>query len=156
MKWLTAKVLVPKRIHNEISKYFSSMHLSIQEVYERIHDRFVFVCRYFSLIEYDHLRIHKDIDNRWCVNFRFQMRKHLLVLDSTKATKKNEFRKRDSWDHREHTVSGLMQARSGCFRLLQRGKRYARERSPIKSRFVPSSTDALICSSCGSVKLRIN
>ncbi len=49
-----------------------------------------------------------------------------------------------------------MQARSGCFQLLHRGKRYVRERSPIKSRFEPSSTDALICCSFGSVKLRIN
>lgn len=54
------------------------------------------------------------------------------------------------------TVSGLIHARSGCFRLLQRGKRYEFERSPIKSRFEPSSTDAFICSSFGSVKLRIN
>jgi len=39
---------------------------------------------------------------------------------------------------------------------LHRGKRYVHERSPIKSRFEPSSTDAFICSSFGSVKLRIN
>lgn len=54
------------------------------------------------------------------------------------------------------TVSGLMQARSGCLRLLQRGKQYVLERSPINSRLDASSTDALICSSLGSVKLRIN
>ena len=54
------------------------------------------------------------------------------------------------------TVSGLMHAKSGCLRLLHLGRRYDRERSPIKSRFVPSSTDTLTCSSLGSVKLRIN
>jgi len=47
------------------------------------------------------------------------------------------------------TVSGLIQARSGCFRLLHLGRRYPRERSPIKSRLEPSSTDAFICSSFG-------
>jgi hypothetical protein len=49
-----------------------------------------------------------------------------------------------------------MQARSGCLRLLHRGKRYVFERSPIKSRLEPSSTDAFIWSSFGAVKLRIN
>jgi hypothetical protein len=70
-------------------------------------------------------------------------------------------------------VSGLIQARSACLRLLHRGRRYERERSPTKSRLepnentgieimislilnLPSSTDALSCSSLGSVKLRIN
>lgn len=58
--------------------------------------------------------------------------------------------------HFSHTVSGLIQAKSGCLRLVHRGKRYVRERSPIKSRLQPSSTDTFICSSLGSVKLRIN
>lgn len=75
-----------------------------------------------------------------------------------------------------HTVSALIQARSACFRLRHRGNRYVRLRSPTKLRLepkeiivnhcldmaniLPSSTEALICSSsalgCCSEKLRTN
>jgi len=83
------------------------------------------------------------------------MRKHRSKHQSTKRNVFVQIKKRFRFGF-VLTVEGLIQARSGCFRLRHLGKRYDRERSPTKSRFDPSSTEALICSSDGSVRLRIN